>query len=1069
MLESLAKCLQIRGRVAAPAIAPDTFWFHGAESINLPTWWLLYLQAPSQGSNGRSHSHSGRARGVPASSIHQVLQHLIHPWQTLALIRRIECSTSRHQKAVELTRDRSRCYASLAQDMLSRSLIRAYSNQDSTPSPREGIGPAEIVSQKLEASKFQLATLLDRRDAHQHLEELWQVYTTILERSSRPSVIEMRKMLRLLHASDSQVDAERLIAVFETIDISARRSIHYSYVVAAALKLNDIDTALYFHREAMLRLHTAAGASGILRFVIGRENWDVALAVWRPTQDMLSEHPTNDDIWADSKTLPFSFLARRAVSAAEFATQDLNNGSVPSASRAKSFAVCLLKLCIAMRGIRVNITHWNAVFRALTGLHGNDGKQILNEIQCDGLDQLLSVDRLKHNEAALHTFLEICDEDHDFVARNTTWRTLFERSTRPVMASALLHLVRKWRERHGILNITDYLYALDALAEAGEIDPYSRIFQAYREDHPTDANDSISQSTLNIHQVRCDPDGVVQAFHELSEAQIYEVHIEHHNTVIRTFARAGDAVSAYDWFRKFQATGLRMNEASYIALMTVFAERGDCHVVSDLYEDASSHEVEPNEMMFSMLVHTHVKDEQLDEAQQLIEHAPEKFGKAFLTELWNRLLFGYACRLDLVALKYLHMRMQELGVPSNEMTYAALVTGLSRCRFPQNAQKIVRKIMPSLGMQAGPIHHAAVMEGYIFTRQYRRVFINYQHMLSIGQIPDMNIKNLVLKAGAGIDNPNDRDSIDEVEKFPLARRIFDEIIKDLEPSELASMDSFKYVGVERLDEAWISGYFEKMMMHYASINALSHVSDLFELYVRTAQKFSVRDVVTSPPLKILSALLVCHGRARNQEAVESCWQIVVTKCEQLSHSSGLEKGSGDAKQMLTSRQLIFNYPLKYYIDYLASTGKYQEMEHAVNKLLLDGYDLTHRNMNLYIQYLCQSPDREQKLLALRLSEQHLMGEWWGWDSMKLPYIKRFFRAMERRIRGTRLRAPQYRTLVYLAKAYIDLGFGKSNMRKPEALAALQASGEIKRTLNSIENMPKLDDEHQTDILGYRNL
>ena len=1068
MLESLASCLKTGGRNLFRSSRKDqtryAFWSHGACSIDLPAWWILFLQTPVAGQNVLSPKGTVSADDSLISRLQYIFLGFLYPVKTFALIRKIKHTTGAHQQAIQNIKLCSRGYTSLAHGVISKS--------QRVPLTMDLAGQATIAvdvsgkTKTIEAIRQRLEETLDAGDWWRWREDLWNVYQDLMERHAQPYPHQIIKILRRLSASDVQEDAERLLAVFQASEPASRRAIHYSYAISAALKLNDIDTALYTHRGATSEIQSAAGASGILRYAIGRENWDVAISVWQAFDSLRPSITMREDLWTHVKALPFTFMAKRASSAADFAIHEETLSSRASANAARDFAIRIMETCFQIRGTSINLSHWRNLLVKMISLKAPENLDSISDLAHLALEQALSLEREGRFRAALDAYQWIREELPGFALTKDIFRQLHEHCAISHDAESLESLVDHLRSAHGSLDIKEYDRILGRLAHAGEATAFRKVYELFRIDHSNAAHKGISLKLLQLYYRRADPNGAVQAFHLLEAVNGLKLDVDFYNAVISTFSRVGDVDGTQAWLCKLKEAGCKPNQFTYRALMLPLSKRGDRAAVLELYQQASLQSIEPHKAMIGMLVIASINDEKFDEAETLLEEAIENYPKGQLTHMWNIVLNAHAHRKDLTSLKRLHNRMHQLGVPSDESTYGALVTGLSAAKFPAIASTVVRNVMPRVGVKPTALHYSAIMGGYIQTKEYGALFNVYKYMLAQGLASNMSTNNILLRATARMDERNSSNN-SEGTQYVLARNLFDEMVASLNPTELASLKPIGFVGVTRLDEAFVSNYFDQMIYLYGSSGAISHVSEVFDTYIKTARKISSRDIASSPPIRILSALLVYQRKAGNHEEVERCWYLALDKCEQLCRRASIPGVPESVKWVLPGRRFVINFPLQHYISHLGELARYDELVNVIKDLMDVGYDLNHRNWNVYIQYLCKSKQAQHQMLAFRLCEKNLMHAWDGWASMgTLHRIKEKFKRLGRPQSADR-RAPTYLTFVWLARAYVDLGFGRMKGKKLDEVARLQESGKVSRTVEAVRDLPRIADDAQATILLRR--
>jgi len=160
------------------------------------------------------------------------------------------------------------------------------------------------------------------------------------------------------------------------------------------------------------------------------------------------------------------------------------------------------------------------------------------------------------------------------------------------------------------------------------------------------------------------------------------------------------------------------------------------------------------------------------------------------------------------------------------------------------------------------------------------------------------------------------------------------------------------------------------------------------------------------------------------------------------------------------------------------------------KLLSQGFRFANRTWNELIVQLCRtSPPRA--LLAYTLVEKYMMNDWPGWISqrhgaiaqpetvfVKKHIYKEGMQYINARYLSREQVIPQYRTMVYLARAMLNVrglasrGLGDDHNESGESLRELrQQVGTIPeirqqapKTLHAVESMPRILDRLQGSLL-----
>ena len=909
-------------------------------------------------------------------------------------------------------------------------------------------------------ARKRLGELLGDVDSAGENEELWTTYQGVQDKPLSLSPTELIELLRRLSTSKSKVDMERSLMVFTTIPITERRASHYEYAIIASLGRDDLETALGLHREALPRIQGSLGTSAILRYTVQREQWRPAIDTWHGYWYYREMHFERPHIWLEVDALPLSELIDKAASAAEFAihmAESTGQGAVHEAAvAAREFALQLIQRSFNIHGVTFDLGKGQELFEKAKAL-----KEPRLKIYRAAIFQLLSIDSPGHGAAAIRRYREL-RKNSSVKPLLSLMNAVTERLCAVHSSTGLFMMLEDYQRYHGGPSAATLKKIIFEFAQQGNQEAVFKLFEGFRTRFGNPKNPDLYHSLLHVYFRRGQVEKVVTVFENLLEDYGFVPDVGAWNLVISTFARVGDTDNALSWFTKLAKNNLKPDSQTYAALMAMYAKRGDLEAVIGLFQQSRSENVKTTVAMMSNLVLAQVQNGQLAEAQKTVEqalqiHSDKTPVMRTRTRMWNIILNAYAMRPDLEKVSEIHRLMQESGVPSDSMTYAALLQSLTVSKQPDAARKILEVVMPRSRIRASPIHYAIVMGGYLATREYHRVFALYARMLKRNLMPVPSTQNTVLRAAASVDVEQANKEGTEGAQIDLsrAREILEQTLATMDPQELARNEPVKFFGVSRLDEAYSSSYFSYLIFLYGRRNAFDKIAELYDRYAATANKFR-QDVELSPPIQMLSALMVAHLQANDHEEVERCWYLALDKSEKLARRST----ASDLSQpgwVLHARRFTINTPLLHYLKSLESQRRIDDLTATIEDLLTSGYALTSKSWNAYIQALVRN---DRTLRAYELCETQLMDGWPGWEAMGGTWtIRSRFKAMAPKRLQAERRMPSYPTLVFLAGAYMDVqaGFGEgAGMEELRTVAP--------RTVDAVRNMPMLEDEWQGRVL-----
>ncbi|KAL2037989.1 hypothetical protein N7G274_009208 [Stereocaulon virgatum] len=1032
----------------------SAFWSHGAGNINLPAWWIFFLQA----SDANDQTKPWRAVHVPGERVSGALREIflgfLYPVQTLALIRRLKRSTIAHQHASQNVKHSCRHYTSIAEDVITGiSAVEA--------------GAASVAPANTADELRQNINQILENDAAQGLnDQLWQYYQDFLETSESLSQHDIVKMLRFLGQSKRVVDMERLVALFESIPVRQRSAIHYNHVVSAALSLKDLGTAIAIHREAYSRIAGSIGTSAILRYTIQHNMWEEAIEVWNMFWADQFTYFSKPEIWAEVDALPLTELMGRAASAADFANSMSETAAHVAPITARNFALELVRRALHVHNTAFDVARQRDMLTKARVLDSPDSK-----LPVWALNQLLSFDSREHGHQALHLY-RVLRKQTGFRPAPRVLHSITEKLIVNSSTSNLSMIVDDWRKYQGGLPAKVAIDVAWVLAERGELEALRKLFNEFCSEHgPPRETLRFYHALLHVHKRRADTEGIVRTWDELQADFGFKPGPKAWNSVISTFARVGDIDGAWAWFEKMRVAGLRPGCHVFFSMMSMYARKGDRDAVDDLFQMSQAEGVEPNALMIDAIVQANINDERLDEAEQLVLRAGQMKLEGSRTFMWNILLNAYALRRDSDKVNALHRRMKDEGVEADNMTFAALMTALSIAKMPDAAKKIMVKVMPRANVKRTAIHYAIVMNGYLATREYGKVFELYKSLLAEGLTPNTGIQNVLLRAAASVDKAYKTRGVEsggqpgaepgDQTTLVRAEQILDQAIANINPSQLAASEPRKFSGHDPINEAFSSSHFEYLIFLYGQDGAFDKVSALYDRYLEIGSKYTTQDIEASPPIRLLTALMVTHLRAKNYEDIERCWALALDKSEKIARKSSVTDTS-QPNWVLHSRRFILNLPLVHYINALSAQDQIDSIISTVNHLHEAGFALNSPTWNLYIRTLATSRNLSHQALAFRYCEAELMPSWPGWAHFRDPqYMKanKFIPITRNTLLIPQMRMPAYLTLVHLARCYVV-----AKRRRRGDLTVTQLGEMAPKTVDALLNMPKLEDRAQNEIL-----
>jgi hypothetical protein len=357
------------------------------------------------------------------------------------------------------------------------------------------------------------------------------------------------------------------------------------------------------------------------------------------------------------------------------------------------------------------------------------------------------------------------------------------------------------------------------------------------------------------------------------------------------------------------------------------------------------------------------------------------------------------------------------------------------------------------------------MGGYIRTGELHKVFQVNDQMLRLGKKHTTSTRLMILKANVLEDQDNPEFGSQE-EQWTLAEKYFLDAYTAPDAQERVERMR-KGMGYEPLDSAYQTSYFGYLIFVLAQRNALSRVTQVYEQYLERIPKGQQNDL----SLKILSALMIVSLRNHDYDSVQQCWDLAFQKAERQGQPFHVPEPTKGHK-ILSLRKKALTIHLTIQMRSLAQQQKSYQLFRTKDKVEKSGFELDNKNWNTYIQ--CLAGVKEHKM-AFYLCELMLMGGWSGWarlaqgDVSKSQHDESAWRLRQIRRRRGRGKDPRFlmpyrRTLLLLAKAYIDIqGLATESAHGRELQKYIES--QCRKTLYAVQSMERMDDELEREIFG----
>ncbi|KAL8709902.1 MAG: hypothetical protein Q9225_007379 [Loekoesia sp. 1 TL-2023] len=1040
----------------------SAFWSHGAGDINLPAWWHAFLQVPPSHSQWLS---KGDTRRIASDNVGLGFLDFLYPVQTLAFIRKYVNENStllrRHRRS-QLPSHRHRAYTSAADRPVDtlvrhRETTHSLNTGDVSKDENTAVETAHSTEARLKA---ELHDLLFAKDYPADTRQLWQLYERMQQLSISVDPADLAQLFRCLRTSSRTFDIEKTRELFNAVALPDRRATHYKCAISAALSQDDLGSAMAMQEEAVFRAQGSFGLP-ILKYAVQHSKWKVAVAIWQQCKDYKQSDTGRPSIWKDVKTLPLSDLLVKAKEAVEAAP------SSDDATSTQNFAIALAQSALSIRSRQFD----QSLQTELVEIAQSMQQPNLGFFKAAILQSFsMGVQSREHNQGGLDLYKSVRAKP-DLVPDLELLDAVLRRYHTIRSSQEMYEVLEDYRKYHTEPPRSAYRLLMSQLARHGD---FATVDQLFQESIARFGDEDISILALQLLYAcfrRAEIDRAISVIESLQQKYGYSPDLRAWNIVLATYARIGDCDSAMMLWKRLAAVNLRPDGSSYGILMGMFAKRSDYEATNALYEQAISEGIKPNLEMVGSLVLALATNDRLDEAEKTAAEAIEMDlevsqrqtrslpGDYTFTRMWNILLGQYAIKGQLDKVFDVQKSMHERGVAFDGMTYAALMQSLCVKKLPAAAEKILRTVMPKRGVHPTALHYAIVMSGFVSIKHYQPVSHLQKRMVKEGIKPTFSVQNALLRFAFEIDEREHTRNVSEHDTFQAdrAESILAQILDSLDPMELAPLGPSKFAHTLPPNIALHSSYFPYLIALYGRKRSFDKVAEIYDKFISTARKFNV-DVEASPPVEMLSALMVSYTNAGAHNEVQKCWDLALEK----SHAIAC-KANADSSQpgwVLYKYRFILALPLTRYMRSLQATSRVDELSAIIASLQRDGYQLSVHNWNVYVQVLIQDKD---PVLAYEICEKQLMDGWPGWERFGHPmHVKRKIKKqwtpksweMDRPF-------PLYETFVHLASAYLDAqgmayGMGKEMLQEFERVAP--------RTLEAVYSMPRIDDTIQNQLL-----
>ena len=1118
MLERATGCLEKGGR-SLLRLAPKSsrtrrslhsaFWYHGAGDIDLPSWWISLLQQPPPENSTKTQSIADTAgKCLSAGLLEGGFLDFLYPAKTLSLIHKLAIRDARQLNHRPPGQSASRAYSSDAiEPRVATSSDYEYATGLISQIQHRSMSTVSANAVNATVSTQGLTELSILKSRYKRM-RIWYKENfgdTPPDKDIAEALLMLRRIGKIASTLEKRL-TKRLHEVFEAIPLSRRSKTHYTWAVAAAMYVKDHERVVQLYTEAQgVGLCSGALMQRLLYYAVTQRKCQFGAEVWEAWKqsyinDSSDRKRSPHEILASLHQMPLDSLMERGRA---IGRDVLNLQKVESEVDigVRDFAVQVLLQGLRGRDKEVTTQNTLATFAVLGQLteHTSDSYSL-------AIEQLLSVELIKTDNAAIKLYEDMLKLTN-LIPPTSLLDSLIAKLAAIHDDGHLRRVLEDYRKYHTVPSPRASILAMGEMSYQGDSDAFHGLFKEYQASYGNPTTPRVYQQLLHVHARRMEIREVVEIFQSLERRYDFQPTIDCWNVVLSAFARLSDLEGAMKWYNQMIEAGTQPDSNTYSTLATMYAPGGEVDRIKSLIDECGSRGLKISTSMFDSLVLATLGNDDFDAAEKIVSDALKMDLVGSRTHMWNYLLNAVALQKDLDKLQYLFQFMQEADIPADEFTYGALMQGFCVRGMAESAWLILSHIMPRKQIRPTAFHYAVIFGGFLNSGEYGKVVEYYRKMLSRGIKSNFSTQTLLLKAVANLEAESNSGQTEAL----LAT-----LLENMDTKDMAPNGPQKGIGPQTLDEAYIANYFEYLIYINSAQGRDDKVTDLFSQYLRTAQQFRP-DAQVSIPLKIISALMVSYRRLDQHDEVERTWYLAVEKAQGIARRSGAPLS--EPGWVLPARRYVLTVPLVHYVQSLLDCNRIDDIDPVLDDLTTAGYGITSSIWNTYVQSLVLA-SRPRK--ALRVAERELMGGWAGWNTNRdtvttpssrpmtaistittptttptriearptnprnapstaergrtaranaTPYV--FSEQKPRYLVSTqRFKSPTYKTMVMLARAYLDVKEEYERTFALDVQRRLQIKGlgnpmltllkrEAPRAVKAVETMPRHENSLQS--------
>ncbi|XDG10394.1 hypothetical protein ABKA04_010009 [Annulohypoxylon sp. FPYF3050] len=626
-----------------------------------------------------------------------------------------------------------------------------------------------------------------------------------------------------------------------------------------------------------------------------------------------------------------------------------------------------------------------------------------------------------------------------------------------------------WHKFHNVPSRRAFQRYLAFYAAQGDTrkvyDLWTRLMKLYENDLdlPVIKADDTFSHLLHVHAVRGEVAKTQLIFDDIEKRFGIQPNTYSWNILLNAYAKASDYDGAISTFEKFTEKG-KPDLYSYGTLMQMAGSRGDLGFAIDLYRQALSNHIQPNDAMFSSLVDAYCQNDHLKAAEDVCTRAIKK--GIIATRMWNKLLRYHALRRDLAAVNKVLNLMAENEVPYNGFTYLQLLLGLSLCRQSQHALSLLASAIKNKTFEVTQDHYHMVMSSLLLTGEPGPVRRLHTMMLENG-VPSSSTSLFNLTQALG-----------QWKKLP--------------PRQQAQSTASEWLGKALRSFYLIYGLNDKSQLNRLSPPAprrgqpgelLGHNTEKFHFgtmihmlvelkeFVQARQLVGLyryvfhgkEDATGILPVAMLNSIMNADLQEKQYDRVTETWHILFEAAKKEAQSADYVEELPHTPKISPRYRYVLSGGIECMLRKLHDEGDAAGIQALIKEVQSEGFSVDSKNWNYYVQALVQLKEYKE---AFSTCEQMLMPNWTGWFVARTRENIRNKLSLDIRRKGSSPRhlRPIATTLYYLARGYLELD-RLSPFSASAAKTLLNIERDCVQVVRAIKSMIRVHSSLETEILG----